>query len=157
MTIPPGRMTGEEEEPVDPQTAEVHGLSHAHTPTHTQTVLVVEDSRDLSSLLATALEDEGFRVRIARNGAEALDLARELQPAVITLDLGLPGGTSGWDVVAELRAQPATARLPIIAVSAHANDLEPAFRAQVTRIIPKPFYLSDVLTAVTDLVSGRRD
>lgn len=118
-------------------------------------ILVVEDSAEVSEILEDALREEGFAVRTARNGTVALDLARTMNPDLITLDLGLPG-TSGWDVVQALRAEPSTRSIPIVAVSAHGYDLEPDFAAQVTRVIPKPFYLSDVVAAVTEALDASR-
>ena len=110
-------------------------------------VLVVEDSPQMSGLLSEVLEEEGLVVRVARNGADAVAQARALRPALITLDLGLPG-MSGWQVVEALQADPATAAIPVIAVSAHARDLAPAFQARVAHVVAKPFYVSDVVEVV---------
>lgn len=115
-------------------------------------ILVVEDSAAVSEVLEDALQEEGFVVRTARDGTVALELARAMNPDLITLDLGLPG-TSGWDVVQALRAEPTTRSIPIVAVSAHGYDLEPDFAAQVTCVIPKPFYLSEVVAAVTEALA----
>lgn len=109
----------------------------------------------MGAILASALEEEGFTVHFARTGQDALALAREARPDLVTLDLGLPGLT-GWDVVAALRADPHTRELPVIAVSAHANELDDSFRSQVTRVIAKPFYLSEVVSAVEEALGLER-
>jgi CheY-like chemotaxis protein len=111
------------------------------------TILVVEDSRDVGAILAAALEDEGCRALVARTGSQALDLARRTPPDLITLDLALPG-MSGLDLLAQLRVDPATRHIPIVAVSGHTAHLDPVLARQVARVIGKPFYLSDVVSAV---------
>jgi CheY-like chemotaxis protein len=119
-----------------------------------QTVLVVEDSWDVGTILATALEDEGYTTSLVRDGQQALQQARSLRPDLITLDLALPG-VSGWEVLSQLRADPLTQRIPIVAVSAHARGLDPAVAGQVARVIGKPFYISEVVSAVVETL-GRR-
>jgi CheY-like chemotaxis protein len=79
-------------------------------------VLVVEDDPGSAELLAYQLNDAGYRTRIARSGTEALTMARELEPAAITLDIVLPG-LDGWEVMARLKRDPMTAHIPIVVVS----------------------------------------
>ena len=110
------------------------------------TILIVEDSQDVGAILAGALEDEGCITLLARTGTDALALARRARPDLITLDLALPG-MSGVEVLAELRRDPDTQAIPIVAVSAH-PQLGPELAGEVARVISKPFYLSDVVTAV---------
>lgn len=118
-----------------------------------QSILVVEDSDDMGSLIASVLEDEGFQVRRARTGAEALRQARLVRPDLITLDVGLPDA-SGLDVVRGLRTDPATATIPVIAVSAQKVDPNGELQTLVARVLSKPFYVHDLVTAITDLVHG---
>lgn len=117
-----------------------------------RTILVVEDNQDVSSVLAAALEEEGYTVRVVRNGQEVQRVARLEAPDLITLDLGLPG-KSGWQVVADLRADPDTQGIPVVAISAHTRDLDPAFASSVARVIPKPFYLSQIIDAVAETLA----
>ncbi len=79
-------------------------------------VLVVDDDAAIVELLEMALEDEGYHVH-ATCGAAALQLAHDLQPAVILLDVSMPG-MDGIEVSQRLRADPATAHIPIIVMSA---------------------------------------
>ncbi len=111
-------------------------------------ILVVEDSQDMGAILVAALEGEGCQAFVARTGELAISMARMFKPDLITLDLGLPG-MRGEQVIAALRADPALRDIPIVAVSAYARDLEPALSAMVARVIQKPFYLSEVVGAVT--------
>jgi CheY-like chemotaxis protein len=79
-------------------------------------VLVVEDDPSSQELVVSYLESEGFSVATAANGEEALKLARELSPDVITLDMLLPG-KSGWETLHKLRSTPITASIPVIITS----------------------------------------
>jgi CheY-like chemotaxis protein len=73
---------------------------------------VIEDESAMRARLVQLVEQQGFRPVAASNGVEGLWLARHLNPAAIALDVELPG-QSGWDVLAALKADPATARLPV--------------------------------------------
>src|SRR6266516_1134346 len=80
------------------------------------TVVVVEDDRRSFDLLRVYLEAAGARVVGARNGEEGLDTVRRLSPAGVILDILLPG-IDGWEVLAQLKADPRTAPIPVIVVS----------------------------------------
>jgi two-component system response regulator RegX3 len=83
-------------------------------------VLVVEDEESITTPLTAALAREGFEAAVAPTAADALDLARSLQPDVVLLDLMLPDG-SGLDVCRELRR---TSRVPIIVVTARGDEAD---------------------------------
>jgi len=76
----------------------------------------VEDDRRSFDLLRVYLEAAGARVVSARDGEEGLDTVRRLNPAGVILDILLPG-IDGWDVLAQLKADPETAAIPVIVVS----------------------------------------
>ena len=78
--------------------------------------LVVEDSPQASELLKMYIESAGYSVEVARNGEEALDVAKRLHPNVITLDLMLPI-KDGWQVLKELKRHPLCRHIPVIIVS----------------------------------------
>jgi PAS domain S-box-containing protein len=78
--------------------------------------LVIEDSAQASELLRVYIESAGYRVEVARNGNDALDMAKRLHPSVITLDLLLPG-KDGWQVLKELKQHPLCKTIPVIIVS----------------------------------------
>ena len=80
-------------------------------------VLVVEDEPDIAALVAYQLTREGFRVETARNGVEALDAIRRQIPDLLILDRMLPG-LSGDQVLGQLRAEPATAHVPVLVLTA---------------------------------------
>jgi CheY-like chemotaxis protein len=102
-------------------------------------ILVVEDSPDIRTLIGMLLETAGHRVEAAADGRAAVDLARQTRPDLILMDLSLPV-LSGWEAARQIKAQPATASIPILAVTAHAmqGDRERALAAGCDGFIPKP-------------------
>lgn len=83
-------------------------------------ILVVDDEERIVSIVRAYLDKEGFRVFTARDGREALDLARREKPDLIVLDLMLPE-VSGWDVCREIRRESAT---PVIMLTARDDDTD---------------------------------
>jgi signal transduction histidine kinase/ligand-binding sensor domain-containing protein/CheY-like chemotaxis protein len=79
-------------------------------------ILVVEDDPETRQALVAALQMQGYRVAGAADGAAALELARDLRPALITLDLVLPG-MDGWEVLKRLKADGELASTPVVIVS----------------------------------------
>ena len=84
-------------------------------------VLVVDDEADIVALIAYHLVKAGYRVSTAATGPDALNAARQERPALIVLDLMLPG-MSGYDVLEQLRAQPATRDIAVLLVSARREE-----------------------------------
>jgi len=104
-------------------------------------VLVVEDEKQNQELMRAVVEDLlGGRARVCDNGEHCLQLAHERKPALVLLDLMLPG-MSGWEVARRLRQDPATASVPIIAVSAlsRPQERESALHAGCDAYVAKPF------------------
>jgi PAS domain S-box-containing protein len=79
-------------------------------------VLIIEDDADARDLLARMLLADGYRVVQAAAGDQGLSLAAELKPAVITLDVMMPG-MDGWSVLSNIKADPALREIPIVMVS----------------------------------------
>ncbi len=79
-------------------------------------VLVVEDEADIANLIRIHLEREGYAVQIAGRGEEALRMAREIQPSLITLDIRLPD-MDGFTLLERLKKDARTAHIPVIVVS----------------------------------------
>jgi two-component system, OmpR family, alkaline phosphatase synthesis response regulator PhoP len=86
-------------------------------------VLVVEDDNDLSDLVAHHLRREGYDVTSVNDGARAVELTRADPPALIILDLMLPG-LPGLEVCRRIRSQPQTAGVPIIMVTARSSEAD---------------------------------
>ena len=85
-----------------------------------QTILVIDDERDLADLVRRSLEAAGFDVILAPDGSSGLDIARSHRPDLIVLDLSMPG-MDGLEVCQRLRREPRHAHLPIIVLSARAS------------------------------------
>jgi DNA-binding response OmpR family regulator len=113
-----------------------------------RSLLVVDGDPDVSGLLRDALEREGFRVSCAATGREALHLLRRARrPSCLLVD-PLTSQTDGEDLIGDLQADAAFAKIPIVVVSTMGRDLVPP---SVTRILRKPFALDDLLEAVRGL------
>jgi two-component system cell cycle response regulator DivK len=112
-------------------------------------ILLVEDVEDNRALARLLLESSGFRVVEAVNGQQGVDLARELLPELVLMDLSLPG-LDGFEATRRLRADAATAGLVVVAVTAHAmaGDRERALASGFDGYITKPI---DVGTFVTQV------
>ena len=111
--------------PIEPPPAQAEpspeAVSLAVTDTARPLILVVEDDVMAAELLARHLDSGGFRVEIARTGAEALLKARELKPVAITLDILLPE-IDGWEVLTRLKQDDATRDIPVVVASVVDNQ-----------------------------------
>lgn len=108
-------------------------------------ILAADDDEDNLLLLAYALEPLGCCLLTAVDGLSALSLARTHQPDLILLDVLLPY-MDGAEVVSQLRQDPKTKTVPVIAVTAlaHATNRERLLRAGCNDYITKPFMLDDI-------------
>ncbi|MBA4421642.1 MAG: response regulator [Syntrophus sp. (in: bacteria)] len=102
-------------------------------------ILVIEDNEQNLYLVTFILEKNGYEVVPARDGREGIDLACEVKPALILLDIQLPV-MDGYAVARELRKNPALDDIPIVAVTSYAmtGDRERALAAGCTGHIEKP-------------------
>jgi DNA-binding response OmpR family regulator len=117
-------------------------------------VLVVEDERSIARLLERILARAGYAVLLAQTGHEALALAVERQPDVVTLDLILPG-LSGEETLAALKADERTRAIPVIVISIR-GDEPPAVRLPVYASLRKPLDQNAVLDAIAGAVRSRQ-
>src|SRR4051795_3211465 len=90
---------------------------------HKGTVLVIDDEKDLIELVRYNLDRDGFDVIAASDGRSGLDIATAHKPDLIVLDLMMPG-TDGLEVCRRLRADPRTARTPVIMLTARAAEAD---------------------------------
>lgn len=116
-------------------------------------VLLVEDETNIVEAIRFLLAREGWRVDTHADGADAVDVIRDMRPDLVVLDHMLPG-KSGLDILGELRADPEFIKLPVLMLTARgqARDREQAEKAGVSRFMTKPFSNTEVVTAVRDLV-----
>jgi CheY-like chemotaxis protein len=110
-----------------------------------ETILLVEDDDGIRETMAALLEDEGFAVVQAANGADGLAKLRQASNVcLVLLDLWMPI-MNGWQLLAELRADDQLAELPVVVISAAGEQPPPAGAAAFLR---KPIRLDVLLTAV---------
>lgn len=116
-------------------------------------LLVVEDDRSIAHLLRMMFTRASHMVTPAANGIEAVDLAIQLQPDLIVMDVELPL-RNGWIAIGMLKADERTKQIPIIALTAHAStDSEAMARALgCAAFVAKPFEVEHLLTLVSHLV-----
>jgi len=112
-------------------------------------VLVVDDDDDLRRLLVERLQRDGLRAHGAADGGEALQLIAARPPALVLLDLMMPD-MDGWEVLRRLRAEPATAELPVIVLSARdgADERAAGEELHVLDFVGKPFDLGSLLEEI---------
>jgi DNA-binding response OmpR family regulator len=112
-------------------------------------VLVVEDSQDISILLAHTLEDLGYSVIEARDGATGLRMARVDRPGIILLDIMMPA-MDGIQVLEQLKSNAVTRSIPVIMVSAKGqdDDITKALQAGACSYVTKPWNLDELESKV---------
>jgi CheY-like chemotaxis protein len=117
-------------------------------------LLLVEDNELSSDALGRLLARRGFSVRVAPDGPTALDMAERERPDLILLDIGLPG-MDGHEVARELRLRPATADVPIIALTAHAtaSDREAALASGCDDFEVKPVSMARLMPLIDALLA----
>ena len=99
-------------------------------------VLVIDDEAGARELMQRSLDKEGFRVELAADGRSGLELARAAQARVITLDVMMPG-MDGWAVLTALKADPATADIPVIMLTI-VDDKQMGFALGAADYFTKP-------------------
>jgi CheY-like chemotaxis protein len=112
-------------------------------------ILVVEDDPEISELLVTLLRDAGYAVEAVDSAFGVAGIIRRSRPDVILLDLGLPS-RSGASLLGALKADPETADVAVVVVSAFAEMLGPGRRALARTVIPKPFDNDVLMEAVAE-------
>ena len=114
-----------------------------------QTVLVIEDEKDLAELVAFHLEKEGFRPLIAGDGASGLEEARSAKPDLILLDLMLPG-MMGTEVCRALKGSGETAAIPVIMLTAKGEEIDRVvgFEVGADDYVVKPFSIRELMLRV---------
>ncbi len=120
-------------------------------------ILLVDDDDAIRETLAELLEDEGYEVACATNGADALSkLAAAAAPTVILLDLAMPV-MDGWTFRAVQRGDPRLARIPTIVLSAsHGVDLRALAPLAPDAFLAKPFEVDRLFSTIRGLCAGVR-
>ena len=121
------------------------------------TILIVEDNEMNRDMLGRRLKRRGFDIALAVDGRDGVDAAACLKPDLILMDMSLPV-MDGWAATRQLKGQPDTAGIPIIALTAHAmiGDREKALDAGCDDYDTKPIELDRLLSKIGDLLGGAR-
>ena len=122
-------------------------------------ILLVEDDELNRDMLSRRLAKRGYEVVTANDGESAIDIAVATLPALILMDVSLPG-IDGWETTRRLKAKPETRGIPVIALTAHAaaSDRDMAFAVGCVEFDTKPIELARLLEKIEKLAStGNRE
>ncbi len=119
-------------------------------------ILIVEDNEMNRDMLSRRLERRGFEIVIAVDGQEGIERTRSEQPDLILLDMSLPV-MDGWEAASILKKEPATAAIPIIALTAHAmsGDRERALEVGCDDYDVKPIEFERLLEKMRHFLKGK--
>lgn len=110
-------------------------------------ILLVEDDVEIRRLYALGLNNHGFEVKLAANGAEAVDRLHELSPDVILLDLGLPLMT-GWEVIDKFGPTGSTPPIVVISGERRPDHDDPRIHAWLS----KPVTVGEIVAAIGEVI-----
>ena len=119
-------------------------------------ILIVDDNEMNRDMLSRRLERRGFEIVIAVDGQEGIERTRSEQPDLILLDMSLPV-MDGWEAASILKKEPATAAIPIIALTAHAmsGDRERALEVGCDDYDVKPIEFERLLEKMRHFLKGK--
>jgi EAL domain-containing protein (putative c-di-GMP-specific phosphodiesterase class I)/DNA-binding response OmpR family regulator len=121
-----------------------------------ETILIVDDDEDILLVVQTILANAGYSVLMARNGREGVDMALELRPDLILLDVMMPE-LSGWEVCTTLKNAPESRHIPIamMTVKSEIRDLITGMQVGADDYVTKPFTRKKLLSTVRHLLDER--
>ena len=121
------------------------------------TILLVEDNEMNRDMLSRRLERAGYRVVLAVDGPRGIAAARTVAPDLVLMDMSLPE-IDGWEASRQLKQDPATSRIPIIALTAHAmhSDRDKALQAGCDDYDTKPVDFARLLEKMTSILARER-
>jgi DNA-binding response OmpR family regulator len=117
-------------------------------------ILIVEDEANIVKLISMRLERLGHAISSATSGSTALDTARELMPDLILLDVMLPD-LNGFQVLQQLKANPATEPIPVLMLTArgHEHDIAAGLEGGAVDYIIKPFSFPELIARVSSALA----
>jgi CheY-like chemotaxis protein len=126
-------------------------LHAVQEPARRASILVVDDDPGIVNLLELALIDEGYSVRAAGNGKDALEQIGAFHPDLILLDLNMPV-MDGWEFCERLRSRGAEGAVPIIVMTAAQESPTRSFDVGAQGFLGKPFDLDSLFGAISSLL-----
>jgi DNA-binding response OmpR family regulator len=121
------------------------------------TILCIEDETEMIDLLRLMLEREGYRLVGAHGGEAGLERIREERPDLVLLDLMMPG-IDGWEVYQQLQTDPALTGIPVIVVTAKAQEIDRVLGLRLARVadyIVKPFSAQQLVQSIRRVLDER--
>jgi len=122
-----------------------------------KTIVYVEDEPEMIDLVKLILSRKGYHVIGAEGGQQGLDIVREHLPDLVLLDLMMPD-VEGWDVYQQLRADVKTNKIPVIIVTAKAQDIDKVLGLNIAKVddyISKPFSPQALVDSVEKVLSQK--
>ena len=120
----------------------------------TKKIVYVEDELEMIDLVKLILSRKGYEVIGAAGGREGLDIIRDIVPDLVLLDLMMPD-IEGWDVYQQIRADEATKHIPVIVVTAKAQNIDKVLGLHIAKVndyISKPFSPQDLVASVNKVL-----
>lgn len=119
-------------------------------------VLVVEDERDSLQMISKILTHHGAQVHVAGNGFECVNMLQGLEPTIIISDLAMPE-MDGWETLEHVRANPQTAAIPMVAVTAYhsVNVAQDAIQAGFDAYYSKPLDAFSFIESLMGIVEAK--
>lgn len=121
-------------------------------------VVCVEDEEEMIDLIRLILSRKGFEVIGANGGRKGLEIIRAEKPDVVLLDLMMPE-MDGWQVYQQLKADPNTADIPVIVVTAKAQNIDKVLGLHIAKVddyIPKPFSLQELVDRIEAVLKRKQ-
>ena len=115
-----------------------------------KTILCIEDESEMIDLIRLILGRKGFDVKGATGGIEGIKLVREIKPDLVLLDLMMPD-MDGWEVYQQMKAEPTTRDIPVIVVTAKAQNIDKVLGLHIAKVddyIAKPFSPQELMESV---------
>lgn len=120
-----------------------------------KTILCIEDESEMIDLMKLILSRKGFDVKGATGGIEGIKIVRELKPDLVLLDLMMPD-MDGWEVYQQMKAEPTTRDIPVIVVTAKAQNIDKVLGLHIAKVddyIAKPFSPQELIESVEKVFS----
>ena len=127
------------------------------TEINTKMILCIEDEPEMIDLIRLILSSRGFEVRGANGGKEGLEIIRNEHPDLVLLDLMMPE-IDGWEVYQQMKADPTTRNIPVIVVTAKAQNIDKVLGLHIAKVddyIAKPFGPQELIDSVEKILGSR--
>ncbi len=130
----------------DPSALAAQATPIPHIPLGEHPILIIDDDPQARELIQRTLQADGYSVALAASGEEGLELARQLQPSLVTLDIMMPG-MDGWTTLRQFKADPALEHIPVVMISI-VGDKEMGYTLGALQSLTKPVDREQLLQLV---------